>query len=353
MALGGVRGQHLRHLAGVRRVRRDRDPGAARSPDRRLFAGHGGPRGGRGGGGAARALGGVPAQAVGHGGDGPGPMCGGAQRARGVRLRSVELRPAPARLRGRGGGRHRVQGGERGVSQGRRRARGPARRQRAVRVHDLDGDRVGAAARRGGDRALRAGGDGAGRRRQLPALGLRDPRDGRTRTTSGASARVGSARSRAARRVALHLRAPGVAPVVRQQVAGQRLDHGDGTVDGRAHARPPRVHAVAVRAGVRGALRRWAGRRAAVASARRSVRAASGPHRGGHPAGLLIVGPRARPSRRRRARARDGRPVRPGDVHGGVSTRCSPPSGSTTSRPIASHGCWPPGRSARTPRSPR
>ena len=59
------------------------------------------------------------------------------------------------------------------------RAGGPARRERAVRVHDLDRHRARAAARRGRDRAVRPGDDRGGQRGQLPAVGGGDPRDRR------------------------------------------------------------------------------------------------------------------------------------------------------------------------------
>jgi hypothetical protein len=59
----------------------------------------------------------------------------------------------------------------------------------------LDLDRGRAAARRRGDRAVRPGDDGAGRRGQLPALGGRDSRGRREGATPGG--RAGAPRLRA------------------------------------------------------------------------------------------------------------------------------------------------------------
>ncbi len=67
VAVGGVRGQHVRHLARVRRVPADRDPGAARRAGRGVGAGRRRAGGGRRGRGAARPVGGVPPQAAGDG----------------------------------------------------------------------------------------------------------------------------------------------------------------------------------------------------------------------------------------------------------------------------------------------
>src|SRR6202012_937324 len=62
VAVGGVRGELVRHLLRVRRVPADRDRRAARGPGRGVGAGGGGP-GGRGGGrDTTRPLDGVPGQ---------------------------------------------------------------------------------------------------------------------------------------------------------------------------------------------------------------------------------------------------------------------------------------------------
>jgi hypothetical protein len=74
VALVGVRGQHARHVARVRRVLADRDPRPARRAGRGVGAGRGGVGRGVGGRGAARPVGRVPPQAAGDDGHGPDPV---------------------------------------------------------------------------------------------------------------------------------------------------------------------------------------------------------------------------------------------------------------------------------------
>ena len=234
VALGGVRGQRVRLWVRVRCVSADRDPRAARRAGRGVGAGRGGAGGGGGGGGAARPVGGVPPQAAGDGGDGPDPVRGDGERPGRVRARLAQLRPAARGVGHRRRGQDRLQRGQRRLPEGARAAGGPARRERAVRVHDLDRHRARPAARRGRDRVVRAGDDRAGRRGQLPALGGRDRRDRRARAAPRPERRAvrtrpaspgrppGAARQRPARRVALHPGPPGAAPAVRQHDAGQR-----------------------------------------------------------------------------------------------------------------------------------
>jgi hypothetical protein len=162
-----------------------------------------------------------------------------------------QLHPAPSRVGDRRRGRHRLQGGQRGLPESARAARGPARRERAVRVHDLDRHRARTAARRGRDRAVRSGDDHGGRCGQLPALGRRNPRDRREGAAACANQCTTAPSRRAARRVAVHTDPPGAAPAVLQHDPGQRPNHGDLAAARRPHARPPRVRTLAVRPRVR------------------------------------------------------------------------------------------------------
>ena len=134
------------------------------------------------------------------------------------------------------------------------RAGGPARRERAVRVHDLDRHRARTAARRGRDRAVRPGDDRGGRRGQLPALG----RGASARSAAASRARCAPERTGRGcgagdlldgwRHILTH---PALRPLFLNTVAGQRPDHGHRAAARRAHARRPRVRALAVRPRVR------------------------------------------------------------------------------------------------------
>ena len=198
MAVGRVRGQRLRLGIRVRRVRADRDPGAARRARPGVGAGRGRAGRGRRGRGAARSVDRVPPQAAGDDRHGPGPVHGGDEHPRRVRARLAELRSAGRRLGHRRGGEDNVQRGQRRVPEVPRQARGPARRERAIRIHVVDLHRGRAAARRGRDRAVRARHDGVRRRGQLPALRGRDHlcRDERDAGTAADASRFAAAASR-------------------------------------------------------------------------------------------------------------------------------------------------------------
>ena len=71
LALGRVRGQHVRHVVRAGRLRADRDPGARRRPGGGLGARRGGAGGRCDGGRTARPVGGAPTQAARDGRDGP------------------------------------------------------------------------------------------------------------------------------------------------------------------------------------------------------------------------------------------------------------------------------------------
>jgi hypothetical protein len=329
VAVGSVRGQLVRDQPGVRGVPADRDRRAARRPGRGVGAGRGGPGRGGGGGGAARSVGGVPPQAAGDGVDGPGPVRGDAERRCYVRVRLAQLRPAPGGVGGIRRRGHHLPGGQRRLPEGARRAGGHAGGERADGVHHLDLHRARAAARRRRDRAARPGDDRARRRGQLPAVRHRDTRHRRDRA-GPSPGQHGPGRARAdagrrpGRRMAAHPDAPGAAPAVPVHPDVQRPDHGDRAAARGAHARPSRVRALAVRAGVRDTVHRRPDRLAAVTPAGGAVRGAPGPagRRGaavrlGALAGLHAPGRgRARPGHRRGVRADPvHRRVQPGARH--------------------------------------
>ena len=132
---------------------------------------------------------------------------------------------------------------------------------------------------------------------------------------------------------------------VLQRDAGQRPDHGDRAADRDPHARPPRVPAVAIRAGLRRTLRRRCDRVAAGRSPGGPVRPdpvllAAGTLRVCWPLGLAFVRPGAAGL------------VLVIVVQFGLVTSCavfnplSPPAGSTTAPRTGSPAPWPRGRSA-------
>ncbi len=170
MAVDGLRGQRLRLRAGVRGFPPDCRAGVACR--RRAGVRAVGDRSGSGcvDGDATRSMGGVSAQATSHDRDGHGPFRGHDERACGLCLRSTEFRPATSRVGFGRCGQDRVQCRQRRLSQDSRPAGGPARGQRAVRVHDLGLHRYRTSAGRRGDRAVRAGDDRGGRRAQLSVL---------------------------------------------------------------------------------------------------------------------------------------------------------------------------------------
>ena len=220
--------------------------------------------GGGGGGGAAWPVGGVPPQAAGDGGDGPDPVRRADERPRRVRARQAQLRPAPGGVGHRRRGQDRLPGSQRRLPEGACAAGGPARRERAVRVHDLDRHHGRTAARRGRHRAVRPGDNRAGRCRQLPALGRRDlgrrdPGDrragvragrepahrGRARRTAGPArvlaARAGLHPARRGRNRARHRR-----PAWPDHLHG-RVQPGARHLPARTHREgPPRPHPVRV-----------------------------------------------------------------------------------------------------------
>ena len=158
-------------------------------------------------------------------------------------------------------------------------------------------------------------------------------------------------RRRSARRLAAHPHQPGAAPAVRQHDAGQRPDPGDSAAGRRAHARRARLRALAVRPGVRRALRRRPGRLPAGPAARRPVartRSCASPAR------CARAGRSASPSS---APAR--RPVLVIAVQLGLVTSMGVfnPVFATYrldhTAPDWSPARWPRGRSAATPASPR
>ena len=214
-------------------------------------------------------------------------------------------------------------------------AGGPARRQRPVRVDDLERDRGRAAAGRRRDRPVRPGDDDGGRRGQLPALGAGHPRD--RRRAEPLPARTGgppAAGRRPARRLAPHPRPPGAAPAVPQRAARQRPDHGHRAAAGRAPARP----SSGSRPGstVSPSPRPASAGSSAHALARRLV-ARFGQHRvllaSGHAARGLAGRPRLRPARRPRDGARHRRRSSASSSAAACTTRCWPPTGSSTPTP--------------------
>ncbi len=329
VALGRVRGERCRDVAGLRRVRVDRDPGVARGSERGVGAGGRGPGGGGGGRPAARPLGGVPAQAVGDDHDGPHPVRGADERARRVLPRAAHLRPVADRV-GRGGrGRHHLHRGERRLPENAGAPGGSAGGQRAVRVHELDRDHARTATGRRRRRAVRTGGDRGRQRHQFPALRRGDSRDRQGRAAPGARRGTPAARRRPPRRLALPADPPDPAAAAVQRGPGQRPDHGDPAADGGPHARAPRVRALAVRARVRGALPRRPGRFPARPPARRPLRAVPNPVRG---RGFSrVLADRAGVRRSRSARAGLRRRGRTGPDH--LLRRLQPGPGHLPPRP--------------------
>lgn len=259
LAVDGLRGQRLRLRPGIRGVPTDRRAGAACQSRRGVRAVRRGSRRGCVDRGAARAVDGVSPQTSRDDRDGPVPVRHHDDHPARLRVRLARFRPTAGRIHRGRRRKDRVQRGQRCFSQGPRPARSPARRERPVRVHELEFHRRRAADRWCRDRSVRAGHDRRGRRRQLPALGAGYQRDPRPRRTT-AAAREPGRRGRATRRLAAHSgpsRAPAALP---QQHARRRTDHGHRAAAGRAPARPARFPTLAVRPRLRRALRRWTDR---------------------------------------------------------------------------------------------
>jgi len=136
----------------------------------------------------------------------------------------------------------------------------------------------------------------------------------RTRCAPRPARRGAAAARRPARRVAVHPGPPGAALAVLQRDGRQRADHGDLAADHRAHARPPRVPAVAVRLRVRRTLRRRPDRLPAGEPARHPVRTAPGHAHRRDAARLLADRAGLHRPWRGRHRARRRRPARPGHL---------------------------------------
>ena len=240
VAVGGVRGQHVRHLARVRRVPADRDPRAARRAGRRCR------RWPRRGWRWARLVA-VPL----------GPWVE-FRRKRPVMIamdliRFAALLSVPPRSRSAGSaspsslvvsvvvarGRHRLQGGERRVPEGARAAGGPARRERRG-----SSPRPGPPPRSGRRSAAPRSGCSARWRPWSPTRSATCSRrwaSARSAAASRARRAPDAARLRAGDLLdgwRLHPRPPGAAPAVLQHRPRQRPDHGDRAAAGRADARP-------------------------------------------------------------------------------------------------------------------
>ena len=242
-----------------------------------------------------------------------------AERPGRVRARLAQLRPAARRVGHRRRGQDRLQRGQRRLSEGARAAGGPAGRERPVRVDDLDRHRARPAARRGRDRAVRAGDDRGGGRGQLPALGGW----GSARSAGTSRARRGRAGSgcgsrRPARRLALHPAHPALRPLFVNTVL----------VNGLIMATEPLLavlmlghlgfapwqYGLAFAAPcVGGLIGSRLARRLVARFGRRRVMLVAGTLRAGWSLGLAFIGPGAG-----RTRARHRRPVRPRHVHGRV-----------------------------------
>jgi hypothetical protein len=274
--VGGLRGQHLRHLPGVRRLPAGRDPRPARRFGGRVGARGCGPRRGRLAGGPARPLGGTAPQAARAGRDGPAPLRCVAERSVRLRRPPAHARAAPDRLGDRHGRDHHVPGRQRLLPQDDRAPRAAAGGEHAVRVHDLAEHPGRAAARRGRHRRVRSGRHDRRRWRQLPALGGGDRRDPNRGARSGGTGRANGPRRGAARRVALHPRPRRAPPPVPEHRRGQRSDHGRGAPPGRADARAAGVLPLAVRARLRGAEHRGRARGPCLAAPRRAPRPPEG-----------------------------------------------------------------------------
>ena len=252
-----------------------------------------------------------------------------------------------------GAAKNRLPGRQRRVRQGAGRSRGPARGQRAIRVHHLERDRGRTAAGRSCDRAARAGDHGRRRRDQLPALRAGDRRHPAHRATREACRREARARHRTARRLALHPRPPRVARPVLQHGAGQRAHPGHRAAALRPDARTSGVRAVAVRPRLRLTVRRRADRRPAGPPARPASWAGEGHVHRRRAARVLAgrAGPHAAAgSPGWRSSSSSSSASSPASA---CSTPSWPPTGSSRPRPIASLGCCRRGRCPPARPSPR
>ena len=348
LALGRVRGQHVRHLVRAGRLRADRDPGARRRPGAGLGA-RGGGAGGRCGGRPYRSARGWSSRRKrrGDGGDGPRRFAAVISIPVGLRARPPELRPAAGRLGRRRRGRHRVQGRRRRLPEGAGRARRPARRQRPLEATTWTATAARPAARRRRDRRLRPGRDRAANAVSylLSALGLRGDRRARAapgrapraaRCAPASCSTAGASSSPTRRCGALFLNTVLVAglilataPLLAVLMLGE-LGFAPWQY-GLAFGAPCVGGLLGARLSPDGSSR---------ASGRHAVLRGAGD-----PACVLVARAGLRRPRRRRARARARRPVRRSSPAWACSTRSSPPSGSPAPRPAASPARSPPGRS--------
>ena len=205
------------------------------------------------------------------------------------------------------------------MPEGARAAGGPARRERAVRVHDLDRDRCSGrrwAAPRSGCSARWRPWSADAVSYLLSALGIRAIGGERA-----APARAGAARLRAGdlldgwRYILGH---PALRPLFFNTVLVNGLIMATAPLLAVLMLGELGLRALAVRPRLRRALRRRPGRLAAVPAARRAVRAAPGPAHRRDAARVLVGRAGLRRPGRRRARAGDGRRARAGHLHGRV-----------------------------------
>ena len=307
-----VRGQHVWHVAGFRRVPADRHPRAARRVRRGRRAHCDRPGGRRAAGDPARTVDRVPPQAAGHDRGGFDALRRIGHRAAGLWVRVAGFRATSGCSSHRRRGGHRVQHGERKLRQVPGTAGGSAHRERALRVDELVVRRARASDRRPADRRFRAGDDGRGGRGEFPSVRVRDSRDRRCRGEPRARGRVeGLQGGGAVRGLALHPRQRRAQAAVPQLGPGQWPDHGDGAAARRPHARAVRLPGLAVRSRLRRPQHRGTGRRTACASDRRAVRAAPSHPRDRGAAGILGDRTRCDAAWRGRARHRHGGRIRP------------------------------------------
>ena len=183
-----------------------------------------------------------------------------AERPGRVRAGPAQLRPAARRRGRRRRGRHRVQGGRRRLPQGARPAGdllvANARFESTTWTATALGPPLGGAAI-GLLGPVTTVSPTPSASCSRPRASARSAAPSRGRGGTAASA---AARRRPARRLAAHADQPGAAPAVRQHGPRQRPDPGDSAAGRRAHARRARLRALAVRHGLRRALRRRLGR---------------------------------------------------------------------------------------------